>query len=168
MVLPTNKKQTAKVAAGCIRTLLLTIHKTPADQSIARYLLPLLIAFVTNKSTEDPEAARSLVAHALTSFVTTLASSQKGVAMAVIIPTLLARANTEGEEVYKETSARLLDLAGSDQGSFRGVVAGLSEAQKGFLEGVVQKGRERRDVGKVGVEEEGREPSIALRMDFGG
>ena len=88
--------------------------------------------------------------------------------MAVILPSLLARANTEGEEVYKETSARLLDLAGSDQGSFRGVVAGLSEAQKGFLEGVVQKGRERRDVGKVGVEEEGREPSIALRMDFGG
>lgn len=86
--------------------------------------------------------------------------------MSVIVPTLLARANSEGEEVYRETSARLLDLAGADQVAFRGVVAGMSEAQKGFLEGVIVKGRGAKVEVSDGDGEE-REPSIALRMDFG-
>jgi len=88
--------------------------------------------------------------------------------MSVIMPMLLQRASTEGEEVYQETSARLLELAGSDQVAFRGVVAGLSEGQKGFMEGVILKGRQARgNVRSEGVENEGREPTIALRMDFG-
>jgi HEAT repeat-containing protein 5 len=88
--------------------------------------------------------------------------------MSVIVPMLLQRANSEGEEVYKETSARLLDLAAADQGAFRGVVGGLSEGQKGFMEAVILKGREGAGE-KKSVEGEGAsgEPSIALRMDFG-
>jgi hypothetical protein len=143
--------------------------KTPADQSISRYLLPRLIAFATNAESEDPENARALVAHALTAFVTTLAGPQKGVAMSVIVPTLLARANSEGEEVYRETSARLLDLAGSDQAAFRGVVAGMTDAQKQFMENVIVAGRQAgqgQGKAKDGDGEE-REPTIALRMDFG-
>jgi hypothetical protein len=88
--------------------------------------------------------------------------------MSVVVPMLLQRANSEGGEVYKETSARLLDLAAADQGAFRGVVGALSEAQKGFMEVVILKGRE--GVGeKKSTEGEGAsgEPSIALRMDFG-
>lgn len=82
---------------------------------------------------------------------------------------LLQRASTGGEDVYKETSARLLELAGADQAGFRGVVVGLSEGQRGFMEGVVAKGRKAQGVGRMdGAEVEGREPSIALRMDFGG
>jgi hypothetical protein len=89
--------------------------------------------------------------------------------MSVIMPMLLQRASTEGEEVYKETSARLLELAGSDQAAFRGVVGGLSEGQKGFMESVILKGRQARgNVRAEGAENEGREPTIALRMDFGG
>lgn len=84
--------------------------------------------------------------------------------MSVIIPMLLARASSEGESVYKETSARLLDLAGGDQGAFRAVIGGLSVEQKGFMESVILQGRQ-----KVVLDsEEGKgEPSIALRMDFG-
>ncbi|MAD83020.1 MAG: hypothetical protein CL912_08650 [Deltaproteobacteria bacterium] len=88
--------------------------------------------------------------------------------MSVIVPTLLARANSEGEDVYKETSARLLDLAGSDQGAFRGVVGGMSGEQKGFMESVILKGRQSQGGAKVVDEDGGREPTIALRMDFGG
>lgn len=87
--------------------------------------------------------------------------------MAVIVPTLLARANSEGEAVYKETSARLLDLAGSDQGAFRGVVGGMTGEQKGFMESVILRGRESQGMSKAS-EEGASEPTIALRMDFGG
>lgn len=163
-----SDRMTAKVAAGCIRTLILQSPKNAADQSIARYLLPRLIAFATNTDVEDPENARSLVIHSLTQFVTTLTGSQKAAAMSVIVPTLLARANGEGEGVFKETSARLLDLAGSDQAAFRGVVGGMTDGQKGFMESVIVAGRKTEDLGKkVNSSGEGKEPTIALRMDFG-
>lgn len=140
--------------------------KTPADQTIARYLLPRLLSFVTNTETEDPENARTLIAHALTSFVSTFSGKQVGVAMAMIMPTLLSRASSEGKEVYGETSTRLLELASIDQATFRTVVASMSEAQKAFVEEVIKSGRTagpRQD-----VSDEDRKPTIALTMNFGG
>lgn len=87
--------------------------------------------------------------------------------MAVLIPTLLKRASGEGDKVWQETSARLLELAGSNPVAFREVVGGMEVEQKGFMEGVLVKGRG--DDGRKGVvEEEKGEPTIALRMDFGG
>ncbi|RDL35275.1 ARM repeat-containing protein [Venustampulla echinocandica] len=158
---------TAKIAANCIRTLLLHSPKTPADQSIARYLLPRLITFATNTENEDPENARALVSHALTAFVSTLSGPAKGVAISLIMPTILSRANSEGETVYKETSARLLELAASDQVAFRGVVGGMTDGQKQFMESVILAGR-KAGPGKVDVESaEDKEPTIALRMNFG-
>ena len=149
------------MAAGCIRTLLLQGPKTSADQSIARHLLPRLIAFVTNTDTEDPENARSLVMHALTQFAISLPTSQKAAAMSLIVPTLLARANGEGVEerdvVFRETSARLLELAGSDQAAFRSVVGNMTDAQKGFMESVIVAGTQARETGKVpNGDEEGK------------
>lgn len=89
--------------------------------------------------------------------------------MSVIVPTLLSRANSEGDGVYKETSTRLLELAASDQTAFRGVVGGMGDAQKGFMESVIMQGRAGRGGSKVeSGEDEGKEPTIALRMDFGG
>jgi hypothetical protein len=88
--------------------------------------------------------------------------------MSVVVPALLARANGEGESVFKETSARLLDLAGSDQAAFRNVVGGMTSGQKGFMESIIVAGRQAQDVAQAqnGVEG-GKEPTIALRMDFG-
>ena len=90
--------------------------------------------------------------------------------MAVVVPTLLERANKEGEATWKETSARLLELAASDQGAFRGVVGSMSVEQKGFMESVITKGRSAAvDTEKKGDAGDGDgEPTIALRMDFGG
>ena len=89
--------------------------------------------------------------------------------MSLIAPTLLSRANSEGESVYRETSARLLELVGSDQIAFRAFVAGMSEAQKGFMESVIRAGRIAGQTPSKtdGGDEEGKEPTIALRMDFG-
>ncbi|KAK4044717.1 Pof6 interactor protein 1 [Parachaetomium inaequale] len=136
-------RMTAKIAASCIRTLLLQPHPTPADQSLARHLLPRLLAFVTDTDPEDPEGARGLVAHALCGYVGTLSGSGSApVAMALVLPALLARALSEGREVYRETSGRLLELASADQGAFMGVVGGMGEGQRGFLEEVIRAGRE--------------------------
>ncbi|KAK4123547.1 ARM repeat-containing protein [Parathielavia appendiculata] len=161
---------TAKIAANCIRSLLLQPNPTLADQSLARHLLPRLLTFVTDTNPEDPENARALVAHALCGYVATLSNNdaRAPVAMALVLPALLARAMSEGEEVYRETSGRLLELASADQNAFRGVVGGMSEGQRGFLEEVIRSGRQPDGRGKVGGEDGVREPSIALKMDFGG
>lgn len=160
--------QTAKVAANCIRSLLLITPKTPADHSIARYLLPLLITFSTNTAIEDPENARSLTLHALTAFAVSLEGKQRAVAMSIIVPTLLKRANGDEEKVWKETNARLLEMAAADPTAFRAVVGGMTQEQKGFMEGVLVQGRESGRGKTDDGDEGGQEPTIALRMDFGG
>ncbi|KAL2201156.1 armadillo-type protein [Corynascus similis CBS 632.67] len=174
-------RMTAKISASCIRTLLLQPNPTAADQSLVRHLLPRLITFVTNTDPEDPERARGLVAGALTAYATTVPRDRAPVAVALVLPALLARALSEGgngdsddqREVYRETSGRLLELASADQAAFRGVVGAMGEGQKGFLEEVIRVGREAAAAaaggagGKRGGEGT-REPSIALKMDFGG
>jgi len=163
----TFTSQTAKIAANCCRSLLLQPKPTAADQSMARYLLPRLISFVTNTDSEDPERARPLVAQTLTSYVAAAVSRDHApVAMALVVPTLLARAAGEdGDAVYRETSARLLELAGVDQAAFRAVVASMSDAQKAFMEEVIRSGRQ---TGPAVQDEVVGQPTIALKMDFGG
>ena len=87
--------------------------------------------------------------------------------MALVVPALLSRAGSEeGQAVYRETSARLLELASANQAVFRGVVAGMSEGQRAFLEEVIRAGRQ---TGPVDDEaDEGERPTIALKMNFGG
>lgn len=163
------------MAANCLRTLVLLAthdHATPADQSLARALLPRLVAFVVRADAEDPERARALVTHTLCQYAAGVSRDHAPVAMALVVPTLLARAAAAAEEddedeVYRETSARLLELASADQAAFRGVVGGMSEAQRGFMEGVIRSGRSGGGAQQKGEGEEGR-PTIALKMNFGG
>jgi HEAT repeat-containing protein 5 len=136
--------------------------------SIARYLLPRLVAFVTDTEPEDPEQARSLVAQTLCKYVASVDASKVAAAMAIVVPTLLARATTEGEEVYEETSSRLLELAAADQGAFRAVVGGMSGAQKAYLEEVIRAGRQAAAASAKNPDGESSQPSITLKMDFSG
>ena len=158
----------AKVAANCLRSLLLGGGKNTTDETIARYLFPRLILFVIDSSHADPENVRTTISHTLTSFTTTLTSDFARIAAAssIIIPILLTRASTEGEFLFSETAARLLELANADQGAFRGVVAKMSADQRAFMERVIREGSAggRRDAER---EEEVVEPSIALKFDFG-
>jgi hypothetical protein len=84
-----------------------------------------------------------------------------------VAPALLSRAASEGAGTYRETSARLLELASADQAAFRGVVAGMSEAQRAFVEEVIRSGKRS---GEAESDEGGEamQPTIALKMDFGG
>ncbi|ORY63500.1 armadillo-type protein [Pseudomassariella vexata] len=159
-------RMTAKIAANCIRSLLLQPSPTPADQSIARHLLPRLIAFVTDTDPDDPEEARKLVAHSLTQYVVVVGIDHAQIVMSIVVPALLSRASSDGAEVYRETSTRLLEMASFDQAAFRGVVAAMSEGQRAFMEEVIRSGRV---TGAEGKRDSGAgQPSIALKMDFGG
>lgn len=168
--------QTAKIATNCIRSLLLQASPTGADQSIARYLLPRLVGFVTNTDPEDPEKARGLVAGALAQYVGAVAAGpakgRTAAAMALVLPTLLARASAEGQETYIETSARLLELAAADQDAFRAVAASMSEGQRAFLEEVIRWGRqaagEAERASRAAGGSGGGQPTIELKMNFGG
>lgn len=90
-------------------------------------------------------------------------------AMSLVVPTLLARATAEGEDQYREISSRLLELAQVDQQAFRAVVGGMGASQRAFLEEILRSGQVasaasgRDDAGP----NEGQ-PTIALKMDFGG
>ena len=121
---------------------------------------------MTNTEPEDPENARTLVAHSLTQYISVTHKDKRALAMALVVPALLSRAVSEGEEVYRETSARLLELAGIDQPSFRGVVAGMSEGQKAFMEEVIRSGRQANATAKS-TDDGAGQPSIALKMNFG-
>ncbi|KAH7329245.1 armadillo-type protein [Stachybotrys elegans] len=161
-------RMTARIASNCIRSLLLQPAPTGADLSIARYVFPRLIAFLMDTDPEDPEQARSLIGHALSQYVGVVSGSRKLAAMALVVPALLARANAEGDEVYTETSTRLLELAAADQTSFRAVVGGLSVAQRGFLEEVIRSGQQNAGASQKVASSGGGQPTITLKMDFGG
>ncbi|OAA66020.1 heat repeat protein [Niveomyces insectorum RCEF 264] len=69
--------------------------------------------------------------------------------------------------IYKETSGRLLELASADATAFRSVVGGLNETQRAFMEEVIQAGRQAEAAAKAVASSNGQ-PSIALKMNFGG
>lgn len=175
----------ASVAAGCIRSMLLTsASRSPTDEVIARYLLPRLIAFLAGVPDDkgeapiDPENARTSIAHTLASFIGTPAAVPRNrlpTAMPLVVSALLARAKREGPSVYKETATRLLEVATIDQGVFRSMVAtSMTPEQKALVEEILRSTETNTSAGKAagrdstssGVNGQQAVPSIALRMDF--
>jgi hypothetical protein len=177
----------ASVAAGCIRSMLLTpAPRSPSDEAIARYLLPRLIAFLAGVPDSkgeppiDPENSRTSIAHTLVSFVGSPAAIPRNrlpAALPLIVSALLRRAKHEGPSVYKETAGRLLELATIDQILFRSMVAAsMAPEQKALMEEIFRStgdagtggsaaGKAGRD-SSSGVNGQNAAPSIALRMDF--
>ncbi|KAF2734882.1 HEAT repeat protein-like protein [Polyplosphaeria fusca] len=162
-----GNRMTSKVAAGCCRSLLLLPRKGPVETSLASQLLPQVLSFLANPSdVEGLDESRTMLSHTSIALISTLPKpDQKQIAGKLIVPALLARAQKE-PGATNETAARLLELAGQDQTVFRTVVAGLSPEQRAYMESVLKSG----GVGaqkRVEQRDEGGEPSIALRMDFG-
>jgi HEAT repeat-containing protein 5 len=173
-----GNRLTSRVAANCVRSLLLLPKKntnntaTAVEAAYASHLLPHIFAFLTHPSDiETLDETRSLLTQTLVGFVGTLPSSaQKSSAIALVLPTMLARAQKEGEETYKETAGRVLELASIAQTEFKAVVGGLNGEQRAFMEEVIRSGGPGTK-GRGGQNEGDRgrsgEPRIALRMDFG-
>ena len=138
--------------------------KASADQTITRYALPHLVTFVTDTGPEDPERARGLIASTLTTFIGTLPEDRRAPGMALVMPTLLRRAEQEGADMYGETGTRLLELAGVDQGVFRATVGALSAEQRRCMEEVLRAGQGAK---REEIEDGREEPTIKLSMNFG-
>ncbi|KAI4250726.1 MAG: hypothetical protein LQ352_005276, partial [Teloschistes flavicans] len=136
----------AKVAASCLRSLLLMSSKNDeTGEAIKRYTFPRLVVFIANPSEEqDPENAKGLVAQALTAFVATAYRDDAGraaTAMAMVLPALLCRAQVGGKAMYQDTAARILELAqGGLLPAFRGLVATMEPGMRGLMEGVIREG----------------------------
>ncbi|PGH17256.1 hypothetical protein AJ80_04898 [Polytolypa hystricis UAMH7299] len=170
----------AKVAAGCIRTILLNpAPRSPADDVVARFLLPRLLGFIAslptgidNEPLLDPENTKSMLIQAVVAAVGSAVIPPPAVptALTIVIPALLSRAKKEGEAVYNETATRLLELAKVDQVAFRAVVAAMDPVQRAFTEEIIRSlGLGATKEGGDGEDEDGSArnvPSIALRMDF--
>jgi hypothetical protein len=182
---------TTKMAAGCVRTLLVAPRlssQNSVHSAILSRLMPKLVGFLTDYHSAPPdlegvEQSRSVIAQALTTAVVVsfpAAAEKKAAAFAVLIPTLLARAQkVQGNEhkttkdnnasttaaVNRETAARLMEMAAGDSTAFRGVVqTRLSAEQRAFMEKVI-KGAQGPRV-EVRDEVEDKEPTIALKMNF--
>ncbi|KAL8791517.1 MAG: hypothetical protein Q9213_000134 [Squamulea squamosa] len=163
----------AKVAGGCLRSLLLTDPKTEIDEAVARYLLPRLLAFVTTTA-ENPDAdsAKAIIAQALTAFVTLYADDEHkaAAAMGIVLPTLLYRAHDGGKATYQDTATRITELArGPLLPIFRSLVSSMDPQMRSFMEQVIREGGGGGQSGRnegVGPEE-GAEPTIALKFNFG-
>jgi HEAT repeat-containing protein 5 len=174
----------ANVAAGCIRSILLTpAPRSPTDEVISRFLLPRLIAFLlgipgrNGEIQTDPEHCRTAIAQALVSFTGSPAIPRNGIATAlsIVVPALLTRAKSEGPAVYRETGGLLLELAKADQTMFRALVASMAVQQKAFVEEILRStgigGAVTGKGGGAGGTSNANDmqqsaPSITLRMDF--
>lgn len=109
------------------------------------------------------------MSHTLCQYIGTVNKDKVPAAMSLVIPTLLARTTSEGEDLYRETSSRLLELAAIDQETFRVIVSGMSGGQRAFLEEVIRSGQQTSGASGQNAAESGTgQPTIALKMDFGG
>ena len=161
-----DNPMTTKMAAGCVRTLLVVPIRGAAHPAILSRLLARLVTFITAPSDlEGIEQSRTIIAQSLTTALSSLPTEKKLAGFALLIPTLLARAQKEtSDAVQKETAARLLELASNDANAFRGVVTRLNADQKTFMERVIKGSQGPRQEVREEVEE--KEPTIALKMNF--
>jgi HEAT repeat-containing protein 5 len=150
---------TSRVAAGCIRTLLLA-------NILRNTLLPKTIEFLLSSSElEGIEESKAITAQTLSMYAAKVPPAERPAAISLFISTLLGRAINEGPKIHQETATRLLELASADAESFKAVVAGMEDGARKALERILKAG-----AGTRRKEDHGRdhEPTIALKMDFGG
>ena len=128
---------------------MLAANQSGTGQWMAQRLLPHLLAFIVSATEVEGASVRSGVSKTLSIFGTLLSGQQ-------------------GEAVFGETAARILELAGMDQPAFRAVVSGMDPEMRGLLEQVLREGHTAKTKdNEQDLEEQGSEPSIALKMDFG-
>lgn len=150
---------TSRVAAGCLRTLLMASVEVET-------LLSKTITFVATPLTlEELGDTKTVMAQTLAMYVAKLPADQRPAAVALSIQALLERAMSDGPRVHQETATRLLELANVDNAAFRAVVGSMSGDRRHVLEHILKSSAgARRSNDDTGA---GQEPTIALKLDFG-
>ena len=151
---------TSRVAAGCIRTL------TMANVAVNTVLRGGITFLLTPSDLDGVGESKTIMAQTLSMYTPRLPAPQKPAATALFVRTLLARAIKEGAKTHQETAARLLELANTDSATFRSIVSGMHGEEKSTLENILKSSAgARKAKNDVGTD---HEPTIALKMDFGG
>lgn len=150
---------TTKAAAGCYRTLV--------GQGVApRLTFSHLVCFLQEApELEGIDETKLVVAQTLTMATARLAPEQKPAAVVLLVNTLLNRASKDGPASHQGTASRLLELAATDNVTFRSIIGGMSGNRKQLMEQILKS-----QAGSRGVRQdsgEDREPTIALKMNFG-
>ncbi|KAK3700681.1 hypothetical protein LTR37_015870 [Vermiconidia calcicola] len=150
----------SRMAAGCVRTLLLA-------NIFTMVLLTRSIAFmITPSELGGLDESKSLIAQTLVMYAAKLTMNQRPAVIALFIQTLLGRAMQGGPKTHQESASRLLELANVNNASFRAVISTMEGEQKRSLETILKSSagarRNNHDA------ENDREPTIALKLDFGG
>lgn len=151
--------KTSRVAAGCIRTLIM------AGISPKMLFAHAMTFLADPADLEGTNETQTLMAQTLTQYVQTLQSPQRSAAIAVLIPTFLKWASKAGSTVHQQAGSRLLDLAAADGATFRAVVGTMEKSKKELLETVLKSRAGSRIA--HGDTNGDHEPTIALKMDFG-
>ena len=154
-----------KVAANCLRSLLVTEPKSEVGEAIAAYLLPRLLQFFVDDTQQDPDNAKGLVLTAIVSFASALNERQAAIAYTFVVPVILQFAERKGIDSYDDTASRLLVLASAHQAGFRTIMEKMNHQQRTSMDEIIQEGR----AGKHDAHHGGRdkeEPSIALKLTF--
>jgi hypothetical protein len=149
----------AKVAAGCLRTLLL-------QGVAARHTFSIAIEFLQNELDVDAfSESKNMVGQTLVLYTSKLAATEKPAAVGLLIFLFLQRADRETPATHIEIASRLLELAATDNAAFRAVVARMTDEQKTTMEKVL-KSQARVRAGQHDGSND-HEPTIQLKMDFG-
>ena len=163
------------VAANCMRSIVLFEPKSETGKAVTAYLFPRLVHFYVDSKQPDPEGARDIIAGTLVAYTVSISKDRNldagtkrntiCAALSCVIPALLYRTEAVGKRAYEDAAGKLLLLAGADQGAFRVVVGRMERGMRGLMETVLREGG---GMGRRDVTEEKEEPTIALKMEFGG
>jgi hypothetical protein len=149
---------TSRVAAGCIRTLLIAgVASNELLSKSASFL-------VAPPDLEGMDEAKIVTAQTLSMYAAKLPIEQRPAAVALSVYTYLERAMKDGPRVHQETAIRLLELANTDSTAFRAIVAHMHGDRRRALEHILKSSTGGRKNSDYGAD---HEPTIALKMDFG-
>lgn len=153
---------TTKVSAGCYRTLI--------SQSVApRLTFSHLVSFLIDApDLEGIDETKLVVSPILTSTVSRLAPEQKPAAVVLLVHTLLVYAGNAGPSAHHSIASSLLQLAATEPATFRNLIGAMSGPKKVLMEQILKsQAGNRRGGRQEGSGGEDREPTIALKMNFG-
>ncbi|MCJ1403814.1 hypothetical protein MMC11_007037 [Xylographa trunciseda] len=155
-----------KVAANCLRSLLLTEPKSEVGQVIAAYLIPRLLHFLIDDAQRDPDNAKGLILTTIISFASALNDEQASIAYTLVVPVVLQLALIGGKDSYDNTASRLVSLASTHPVVFRAIVENMNHEQRTFMEEIIKIGAASKGDARLDGRDK-EEPSIALKLTFG-